>query len=78
MITQVSSSLYHQLITVFEEGFTSKGEPDSLAETRRNAFARFKKTGFPSSKMEDWKYTNLQSVLNQNYLLHKTISQKRR
>jgi len=76
MITQVSSSLYHQLVTVFEDGLATKGREEPLATLRKEAFNRFKETGFPTSKMEDWKYTNLQSVINKQYLLHDNIPGK--
>lgn len=32
---------------------------DTLERVRRDALARFVETGFPHSKIEDWKYTNL-------------------
>jgi len=66
MITQVSSSLYHQLITTFDDGLVGK---DALETIRRNAFLRFKEQGFPSNKQEDWKYTNLSLVLDKSYTL---------
>lgn len=33
-----------------------------LAEFRRRAFARFSEVGFPTPKLEDWKYTNVSAV----------------
>lgn len=32
---------------------------DGLATVRREALARFRQTGFPTPRQEDWKYTNL-------------------
>jgi len=76
MITQVSSSLYHQLSAVFDDGLATKGDLEPLASLRRNAFARFQETGFPTLKSEDWKYTNLQPLVNKNYLLSDNLPGK--
>lgn len=76
MITQVSSSLYQQLVTVFGEGLATKGDLEPIASLRKNAFARFQETGFPTVKSEDWKYTNLQPLLNKNYLLSDNLPGK--
>ncbi|GAA4795982.1 Fe-S cluster assembly protein SufD [Olivibacter ginsenosidimutans] len=73
MITQVSNSLYFQLLTAFEDGLASKRYAEPLATLRGNAFAKFKETGFPTTKMEDWKYTNLQPIINEQYLLNDHI-----
>lgn len=35
---------------------------DSLSETRQAALARFLERGFPTTRQEDWKYTDLQVV----------------
>jgi len=66
MITQVSDSLYTQLIRTYEGNLPSS-EPHSLDEIRKQAFGRFKSSGFPTVKQEDWKYTNLQPLINQPY-----------
>lgn len=76
MITQVSSSLYHQLVTFFEDRLTLQGYQEPLTSLRNEAFARFKELGFPTLKMEDWKYTNLQPLINQHYLLNDAIPGK--
>lgn len=66
MITQVSSSLYQQLIGSFEEPLLAT---ETLESRRKEAFNRFKNTGFPSSKAEEWRFTNLQPLLNESYQL---------
>ncbi|WP_299054613.1 Fe-S cluster assembly protein SufD [uncultured Polaribacter sp.] len=38
-------------------------------EIRSKAFQNFEKVGFPSKKLEAWKYTSLNSVLKQDYSL---------
>lgn len=64
MITQVSSSLYQQLINT-HDGLISPSA--SFEQRRKDAFDRFKSTGFPSPKAEEWKYTNIQPLLNDSY-----------
>ena len=40
-----------------------QGLPDnSLAATRKDALARFLERGFPTTRLEDWKYTDLSAV----------------
>ncbi|QOR75448.1 MAG: Fe-S cluster assembly protein SufD [Thermoflavifilum sp.] len=39
--------------------------PEALLEHKQQAFALFKSQGFPSTKQEDWKYTNLAVPLQQ-------------
>jgi len=76
MITQISSSLYQQLIDVYSDGLISRSEPEQIAAMRKEAFIRFKETGFPTLKMEDWKYTNLQPLINQSYSLADNVPGK--
>ncbi|WP_257670173.1 Fe-S cluster assembly protein SufD [Parapedobacter tibetensis] len=75
MITQVTDSLYKQLIRAYEERMPTEEGPHSLDEIRGQAFKRFEKLGFPTVKHEDWKYTNVQPLISQNYLLDTSTSQ---
>lgn len=68
MITQVTDSLYKQLITKHDDELVGNST-SSLGELRKQAFEQFKKTGFPTVKQEDWKYTNVQPLVNQSYAL---------
>src|SRR5690606_18774901 len=68
MITQVSDSLYTQLVKSFGENRPSVA-PHSLDEIRKQAFERFQKAGFPTVKQEDWKYTSVHSLVSQQYEL---------
>ena len=36
---------------------------------QKEAFASFVKKGFPSTDNEEWKYTSLKKVVNEDYLL---------
>ncbi len=42
---------------------------DDIHTIRTQAIQNFETVGFPSKKMEDWKYTSLNSVLKQDYSL---------
>ncbi len=54
-------------------------ENDELAVIRKQAINAFNKTGFPTTKNEEWKFTNVQPIVQQNYgkyssaLLHQKI-----
>jgi Fe-S cluster assembly protein SufD len=39
----------------------------ALNKKQKEAFSDFEKTGFPSTKNEEWKYTNLTSLLNEDF-----------
>src|SRR5690606_33123465 len=68
MIRQTSDSLYTQLIKTAGEHLSS-GNQGSLGEIRKQTLARFEATGFPTVKNEDWKYTNVQPLVNRAYAL---------
>ena len=68
MITQISNSLYDQFIADFEaRSLVSFSEPETLLDLREKAFEQFKRLGFPSTKVEDWKYTNLTPFLKEEF-----------
>jgi Fe-S cluster assembly protein SufD len=69
MTTQITSSLYDQLIADFELRYTLGPvyEPEALLELRQHAFEEFKRIGFPSTKVEDWKYVNLAPFLKEEF-----------
>lgn len=69
-ITQISSSLYDQCIADYEvRSSLFSAEAPEISSLREQAFQHFKKLGFPSTKVEDWKYTNLVPVLKEGYEL---------
>ena len=45
-----------------EKSFTT-----SLLPMKKDAIARFEELGFPTTKNEDWKYTNVFPILNNTY-----------
>ncbi len=59
----------------FEDGVNINSD---IHEIRSNAFHKFEKVGFPSKKMEAWKYTSLNTILKEDYSIFpatdKTVS----
>ncbi|WP_243835967.1 Fe-S cluster assembly protein SufD [Sphingobacterium paludis] len=68
MSTLVADSLYQQLVSSFHE-IGNAQEPAELLSLRQAAFERFQKEGFPTVKNEEWKYTNLHSLISTPYVL---------
>lgn len=71
MITQVSDTLYTKMLHAFEEKATMGQYIQGTV--RQQAAERFKTLGFPTVKHEDWKYTNLQPILNKELALGQTV-----
>ena len=42
-------------------------EPTRVAEMRRRAIERFEAIGFPSTRQEDWRFTNVAPILKESY-----------
>ena len=72
MSTLVANSLFEQLTSIFQE-LESTEEPSFLKELRKAAFKKKKKEGFPTVKNEEWKYTNIQPLVNKTYLLNEDV-----
>ncbi len=60
--------LKEKIITSYND-FETQNVNSEIQEIRRNALENFKKLGFPTKKMEAWKYTSLKSILKQDYNL---------
>ena len=45
-----------------------------FSQIRKDAIARFMELGFPTTKWEDWKYTNISPILKHQYSLEKNSS----
>lgn len=67
MITQISDSLHAKLNNTFENKVLL-GNAD-LKELRKQAFDKFSSLGLPTIKNEDWKYTQIQTVLKHDFAL---------
>lgn len=72
MSTLVVNSLFEQLTSTFQE-LEATNEPSALKELRQAAFTKFVKEGFPTVKNEEWKYTNIQPLVNKTYLLNEDV-----
>lgn len=46
----------------FDKSIDSANQPEWLKDLRKEAFAYFTENGFPTTKNEDWKYTNVSEV----------------
>jgi len=64
MINQLTAPLYDKLIAEFD---SVKGTNGDLSELKNAAFDLFKSKGFPTSKDEDWKFTNLGPFLADDF-----------
>jgi Fe-S cluster assembly protein SufD len=69
MATQLSSPLYQAVLDAFDghPAADRNGEPDFLVAARQQAMAHFREMGFPTTRVEDWKYTNLGPFLREGY-----------
>lgn len=72
MSTIVENSLFGQLTSTFQE-LELTNEPSSLKALRQAAFVKFETEGFPTVKNEEWKYTNIQHLVNKEYLLNEDV-----
>jgi Fe-S cluster assembly protein SufD len=61
----------------FEDNLNGQSE-SIIHNIRKDAFAQFTENGFPTTKIEEWKYTNVESIANANFNLElkKTKIQK--
>ena len=49
---------------IFDQSSTLSAQPQWLQTLRKEAFARFAETGFPTTHDEDWRFTNVSAVSN--------------
>jgi Fe-S cluster assembly protein SufD len=71
MTSQQDIPLYEEVVNGFDHlsDTMSRNESSGLRRTRRQAFERFREWGFPSIKSEDWKYTNINRFMKEEYAL---------
>lgn len=72
MSTLVTNSLFEQLTSTFQE-LEVTNEPVFLKALRQAAFEKFSSEGFPTVKNEEWKYTNIQPLVNKSYVLNEDV-----
>lgn len=69
---QSTIPLYEEVVNGYNRRSASEvaeGESANLRRTRQSAFEKFRLLGFPTIKQEDWKYTNLNRFLKEEYAL---------
>ena len=58
------------------ETVQKKNNNDGINEIRSDAFEKFKETPFPTRKTEDWRFTNITSLLKERFALPEENSSK--
>jgi Fe-S cluster assembly protein SufD len=56
---------YLEIFTDFEK--RTAGQPGWLRSLRQEAFARFCQTGFPTTRDEDWRFTNVSAISQKSF-----------
>ena len=72
MMTPQDIPLYEEVVNGFNRLSAADAlgrESSDLRRTRQSAFERFRESGFPTIKNEDWKYTNIARLLKDEYAL---------
>jgi Fe-S cluster assembly protein SufD len=71
MTSQQDIPLYEEVVNSWDQWaeFISRSETSDLRKTRRQAFEKFRESGFPSIRNEDWKYTNITRWLRESYAM---------
>jgi Fe-S cluster assembly protein SufD len=68
-LTMTATTAGHVMDEYLEQFSRLDNNAGSVFTIRKQAFDRFVELGFPTSRNEDWKYTNLSTVLRENYRL---------
>ena len=68
---EVSSAYegYQADFTRLQDGLNAAGTPPSVKLLRQKAMERFSRLGFPTTRMEDWRFTNVAPIANRPYAL---------
>jgi Fe-S cluster assembly protein SufD len=72
MMTPQDIPLYEEVVNGFNRLSAADAlgrESSDLRKTRQSAFERFRESGFPTIRNEDWKYTNIARWLKDEYML---------
>lgn len=49
---------------------------DFLADSRNDAIEKFRNTGFPTQRMENWKYTDIKPITRKNFTIPARVSER--
>src|SRR6202012_5625380 len=71
MTSQQDIPLYEEVVNGFDQlsDEVSRNESSGLKRMRRQAFEKFRESGFPTLKSEYWRYTNVTRFLKDEYSL---------
>jgi len=73
MVQELAIPLYDEVVNGFNKLLSDQGvtrqESSSVRQARQSAFERFKELGFPTTKNEDWKYTNITRFLKDEFAI---------
>ena len=72
MMTPQDIPLYEEVVNGYNRLSAADAlgrESSDLRKARQSAFERFRESGFPTIKNEDWKYTNIARFLKEEYVL---------
>lgn len=69
MANQLSLSLYDELISSFEDIAENPTRSEVVLKARERGLQSFKKSGFPTRRNEEWKYTNITPYLQEKYII---------
>src|SRR5690606_30546260 len=64
IVTETTS--YQEQFERFEQELGAE-KPQWLRDLQRRGLARFRELGFPTTKLEDWRFTNVTSLAKQNF-----------
>jgi Fe-S cluster assembly protein SufD len=74
MANQLSLSLYDELINSFDDIAVAGSKNEAVQKAREKGLQSFKKSGFPTRRNEEWKYTNITPYLQDKYVIDKTAT----
>jgi Fe-S cluster assembly protein SufD len=69
-----SKGWYISSFKKFEESLNGEAKSE-LHKIRKNAINLFSETGFPTTKVEDWKYTNVSPIFNHEFSTDETTAE---
>jgi Fe-S cluster assembly protein SufD len=70
MTTTVNTTdLKETLLSSFKFNQSNLKENSPLLSRKKEAWANFEKSGFPTTKNEEWKYTNISAILKKDFIL---------
>lgn len=76
MVNQLTAPLYNKLVAAFDSEQLANPATGDLSAARKKAFELFRSKGFPTTKDEDWKFTNLNPFLTDDFSLEVSVAEQ--